>query len=270
MPKNKGPNKSGRGASNRPYRCPLGLVYDEFVGPLGPPDNGSYPELHVRYGVLDNLYVDWLISIQMRLGGIEQLSPEMPALPRRTWQRLFVDGSAIRHHKYDLYSSAQPPTAKTVRNLSFGEEQVVHDGYVAQMRLLHQSWVRSYGHDSHTAVTFGYVFKNLDPEFRDSEDFSWVRNTVIALASDRADEVFSDRSATYFSGRSSTAGVLLPNGVMKFVNSDSGRQPADHSDQASADSPLVARGPLTMGMVVDTIYGGAHIAQQVEDFLSDQ
>jgi hypothetical protein len=40
------------------YRPPNGVVYDEFVGELRPPNNRAFTELHVRYGVKNGLYGD--------------------------------------------------------------------------------------------------------------------------------------------------------------------------------------------------------------------
>lgn len=272
MPNKKGRRGSGHGASNRKYRVPLGLDYNEFVGALGPSDDDVYPELHVRYGVRNDLYLDWSITLQMRLGGIERLEAGEPSLRRRRWQRVEVDGSVIRHYSYDLHNPTRPATVKVVQELSAGDEHVVDAQYDVQMKGLSQSWAANYGTDPHTEVTFRYASKNRDPEFRNSKDFSWVRNTVIALHSDLANEVYADRAATYFAGRPSTAGVLLPDGVMKFIRTDGPGTVDERTEPAAetvdrSDGPLQARGSVTMGMLISTIYSGGNLVKDVEDFL---
>ncbi|MGW0359210.1 hypothetical protein ACWDXV_33900 [Nocardia nova] len=274
MANRKGRRGSEHGSSNRAYRVPLGLDYNEFVGALGPSNGGVYPELHVRYGVRDNLYLDWAITLQMRLGGIEQMGPGKPALWRRRWQRLVVERSAIRRYKFDLRDARRPAEVEVLQELHVGDEQVVHQAYTDQLTRLAQSWVANHGDDPHTGATFGYALRNLDPEFRNSESFSWVRDTVIALHSDQADDAFSDRTATYFPNRPTTAGVLLPDGIMKFIRSagPAGAAPADWAAESGEgeEGNFQARGALTMGMLVSTIYGGANLAQQVEEFLSGE
>lgn len=111
-------------------------------------------------------------------------------------------------------------------------------------------------------MTFGFASKNRDPDFRHGT-YSWVRNTLIALDVDEAEEVIVDRGGTYFRDRPSTAGVLLPDGVMKFIKVEpgtlqSGQAPssARPDDDGGADAPIRATGTVTMGMLVDSIYSG--------------
>lgn len=274
MPNRKGHRGSGNGASNRPYRVPLGLDCNEFVGPLGPSDGRAYPELHVRYGIRDDQYLDWAITLQLRLGGIEQLGPGKPDLPRRRWQQLKIERSAIRMYKFDPADARRPAEVTVIRELHAGDEHLVHQSYDEQLRLLSHSWVRNYGRDPHTEATLLYALRNLDPEFRNSEQVSRVRDLVIALHSDPADDTLSDRTAAYFPNRPSTAGVLLPDGMMKFIRATEadGTTPPDWAEESGdgEEGRVQARGALTMGMVVSTIYGGANLAEQVEEFLSEQ
>ncbi|MEU6562667.1 hypothetical protein [Nocardia nova] len=94
------------------------------------------------------------------------------------------------------------------------------------------------------------------------------------MHSDPADDTFSDRAATYFPNKPCTAGVLLPEGIMKFVRSagPAGTAPAGWAEESGEgeEGRFRTRGTLTMGMVVSTIYGGANLAEQVEEFLSEE
>lgn len=77
-----------------------------------------------------------------------------------------------------------------------------------------------------------------------------------------AEEVIVDRGGTYFRDRPSTAGVLLADGVMKFIKAEpgtlqSGQAPSSgRPDDGGADVPIRATGTVTTGMLVDSIYSG--------------
>lgn len=163
-------------------------------------------------------------------------------------------------------SPTGPPEIKTLRELTAGDHGIVDATYVQQMKGLRTRWVGNHGHDPHTDVTFQYAARNHDPEFRNSEAVAWVRNTVISLHSDQADEAIADRAATYFAGRPSTAGVLLPDGIMKFIHVNEGQNPDSTTE---GDGQLKARGQLTMGMLVSSVYSTGWV-DRVGDFLENQ
>jgi hypothetical protein len=115
--------------------------------------------------------------------------------------------------------------------------------------------------DPHNTAIMGFLAEDRDVNFRDGESFGWVRNTVVAIDTDLADMMISDRAYHYFPTSPSTAGVLLPDGVMKFIwTSQAQKVPPEErgaaGDDDSLDGPMTARGDVTMGMIVTSIYAG--------------
>ncbi len=100
----------------------------------------------------------------------------------------------------------------------------------------------------HASMVFLYLEKDRDPAFRNDE-YVWVRNTLLALDGDDPDEVITDRSAVYFSGRPSTAGVLLPSGRMKFFHITPGMRSS--GENPDPEVTQVRGGGVTMGMLAE-------------------
>lgn len=265
MPNRAERRAASRGSEGRDYHPPRDLAFNEFVGELGPPNNRAHTELHVRYGERDGLYLDWSISLSVRLGNVDDFREARELLERRELERVDVSRSAIRHQVFDPDHPGRQPRAEVILPLRAGDQLAVDAQYDIQMRALSRSWANKHGAgpaDPHTKVTFGFASKNRDPDFRHGT-YSWVRNTLIALDVDEAEEVIVDRGGTYFRDRPSTAGVLLPDGVMRFIKVEpgtpqSGQAPssARPDDEGGANGPIRATGTVTMGMLVDSIYSG--------------
>ena len=125
---------------------PRGTVYDEFVGELRPPSDRAFTELHVRYGVKNGQYVDWSLTLQVRLGGLEEFrdSPGGP-LERRKLEVVDVSVSAIRRHVYNPYEPGEPPHTTVVVPLHAGDHARVDHEYMVQMNGLAKSWAQKHG-----------------------------------------------------------------------------------------------------------------------------
>jgi hypothetical protein len=251
--------------ANDKYRPPQSLEYNEFVGELRPPNDRAFTELHVRYGVRKNLYLDWSITLRARLGDIEEyLADSSTSLERRTLEIVEVADSAIVRRTFNPYEPQEPPTTTVVMPLYPGDGLKVDAQYDIQMRGLSVTWAEKHGMPAHrhTMAMFGFTSKNRDPEFRDG-DYSWVRNTLVCLSTDLSDSVITERSSFYFPETPSTAGVFMPNDRMKFIKIapggklEPGQATAAKAD-TSVDGPIKAMGgaTMTMGMLVDSIYAG--------------
>ncbi|MFI5783132.1 hypothetical protein [Nocardia sp. NPDC051570] len=259
--------RSSKPPQGKPYKPPFGVEYNEFVGELGPAKAGTHTELHVRYGVRDEKYVDWSITLLARLGGLEDFKRTKKHLERRKLQRIDVSNSAIRHHKFDPLNPGRPPETTVAVPLTAGNYELVDQQYGTRLNELYRMWVAPrLGLDGsvepHTFATFGFVEKNREPEFQDGI-YSWVRNTVVSIDSDEPDDVIVERAASYFPGRPSTTAVWLPSsGRMKFMKIDPGQQPEEaeaalsSADDDSADTPLRVSGTQTMGMLVEYVNRG--------------
>lgn len=159
--------------------------------------------------------------------------------------------------------------------LNPGDGAKVDEAYKRALYDLGRAWTQKHGdaaNNRHTGATWRFVEKDTDPEFREGDDFGWVRNTVVSLDTDLADMAISERAGFYFPQSPSTAGVLLPNGVMKFIKvGPGGMMSSDGSEAASEsseDAPMTAQGDTTMGMLIDTIYAGDW-TDEVENFLEE-
>lgn len=251
--------RAARESANR-YQPPDGLDYNEFVGELRPSSDRAFTELHVRYGVRNALYVDWSITLRARLGGVEEFKESKEQLERRTLEVVDVSDSAIRRHVFDPYSPGSAPQTTVLTVLKPGDDHKVDAAYDEQMRGLSIGWAQKHGGlgapaDPHTSTTFAFASKNRDPEFRNGT-YSWVRNTLISLSTDPSEAVVVERSGWYFPESPSTAGVLMPDGVMKFIHITPGGKVDKAADPPSDDGPMKATGDVTMGMLVDSIYAG--------------
>jgi hypothetical protein len=273
------PNRAERRRQQRAeggsYRVPDGTVYDEFVGELRPPNDRAFTELHVRYGVKNNQYVDWSLTLRGRLGGVEEFrdSPDGP-LERRTLEVVDVSASAIRRHVYNPHEPEEPPMTAVVLPLHAGDYAQVDQQYMLQLNGLAQGWARRHGaaaaSSRHNTALWGFVQENRRPAMR-TGDLSWVRNTLICVEDDLADAVLSERSGYYFPTVRSAQGVLRSTGRMQFIIATPGGRRTPEEVQAVHDAAFdggnpTATGQLTMGMLVDSIYAGDWTGE-IDDFL---
>jgi hypothetical protein len=86
-----------------------------------------------------------------------------------------------------------------------------------------------------------------------------VRNTLVSLSTDLAHAVIAERAGWYFPTTPATAGVLMPDGIMRFINIEPGGKLAPDEvsgflGDTSEDGPIKATGDVTMGMLVESIY----------------
>ncbi|OBC04397.1 hypothetical protein A5784_12495 [Mycobacterium sp. 852013-50091_SCH5140682] len=228
----------------------------------------------MRYGFKNDRYLDWSITLNARLGDLEEFKDAKDHLERRTLERVDVSDSAIRRHVFNPYQPDQPPTITRIVELRAGDHDRVDFEYQRQLNGLVMGWQQKHGaaaQDRHNAATTGFISKDRDRDFREGADFGWVRNTVVSLDTDLADMVIADRAGFYFPQTPSTAGVWMPDGVMKFIRaSPGGKLAPEQTDAAitddSQDGPMAARGDTTMGMLVQSIYAGDW-TDQVDDLL---
>lgn len=264
-------------AGSTPYRPPAkGIEYNEFVGELRPAENRAFTEVHVRYGKRNNVYFDWSITLSARHGDVEEFRQSKNPLERRTLEIVDISESAVRRHVFDPYEPDKPPETTVLVRLQAGDGIVVDQQYQHQMNGLFKSWTQKHGpaaDDPHTHTTFNFVSTKQHPDFQPGATFDWVRNTLVCLSTDLADAVISERAGYYFPTSPSTAGVMMPDGVMKFINMQPGGKlapdvAAAHVADTSEDGPMKATGDVTMGMLVDSIYGTGW-TEGVEDLLKD-
>jgi hypothetical protein len=225
-----------------------------------PPTDRAFTELHVRYGVRNNLYFDWSITLRARHGDVEEFMQSKDHLERRILEIVDVSESAIRRHVFDPYEPHKLPQTTVLVPLQAGDGAVVDMQYQMQMNGLAERWAQKQGAAAspHTSSTFAFAEKNHDSEFRNGT-FSWVRNTLISLSTDLAQAVIAERSGWYFPQKPSTAGVLMPDAEMKFIKIGPGGKLAPSEvgaflGDASDEGPMKASGDVTMGMLVDSIY----------------
>jgi hypothetical protein len=259
------------------YRPPTkNIEYNEFVGELRPPTDRAFTELHVRYGRRNNAYLDWSITLRARLGDVEEFRQSKDQLERRTLEIVDVSESAIRRHVFDPYEPDQPPQTTVLVPLQAGDGAKVDQHYQIQMNGLAQTWKKKHGAagaNPHTNATFAFVSTKHHPEFQPEATFSWVHNTLVALSTDSAEAVISERAGWYFPTTQSTAGVLMPDGVMKFFTIEPGGKLTpdavpDFLGDTSKDGPIKATGNVTLGMLVESIYA-QDWTEGVDDLLDD-
>ena len=145
--------------------------------------------------------------------------------------------------------------------LQAGDAATLDLQYQIQMKELTQSWIQKRGPaaNPHTQAKFAFVSTKHHPEFQAGATFSWVHNTLIALSTDLAETVIVERTGWYFPTTQSTAGVMMPDGLMKFIKIEPGGKlaldaVADVLADASEDGPIRATGDVSMGMLVESIY----------------
>ncbi|SIE97532.1 Uncharacterised protein [Mycobacteroides abscessus subsp. abscessus] len=178
-------------------------MYNEFVGELRPPDGRALAELHVRYGVRKNLYLDWAITLRVRNGDVQDLMVRNAPLERRMLEVVEVADSAIVRRTFDLAEPQRPPVSVVLMQLHPGDGLKVDAEYDATMGRLRAAWNRKHGrpaaNDRHNEALFNFAAQERDPNFRD-DGLSWVRNTIVCLSTDTADVVISDRGGVLLSG----------------------------------------------------------------------
>jgi hypothetical protein len=219
------------------YQPAKALEYNEFVGELRPGNDRAFTEVHVRYGVRKNLYLDWSITLRARLGDLrEYLALESPqkTLERRTLEVVEVADSAIVRRTFNPYQPDEPPRTTVLMPLYPGDGAKVDALYDENMRGL-------------------------------------THNILVCLDNDLSEMVIPERSLYYFPEVSSTVGVLLSDNIMKFLKIERGGTvaPDDRSaatEDDAVDGPVTATGGTTMGMLVDSIYAGDW-TDQIDDFL---
>jgi hypothetical protein len=257
------------------YRPPQDLEYNEFVGELRPADGLVFTEMHFRYGVRNDQYLDWSVTLNARLGGVQERKGRTGPLERRKIEVVDVSDSAIRRHVFDPDEPTRPPVVTRLVELHADDYDTVDYEYQNQINHLCVRWQTDHPEivevsDPHNTAIMGFLAEDRDINFRDGKSYGWVRNTVVGIDTDRADMVIADRGYHYFPKVKSTAAVLLPDGVMKFIWASPGEKPSqDQLDAADASQsgPIHAKGDVTMGMIVASIYAGDDWTDQVDDLL---
>lgn len=108
--------------------------------------------------------------------------------------------------------------------------------------------------DAHTVATFAFAQMRRDPQF--GKQFPWVRNTVVCVESDLADDVLSGQVKNYFPDGGTIACFFPADHRMMFITVDGGKQTADGSEELSPETVVAndKHGKLTIGMLVDAVY----------------
>ena len=248
--------------SANPYKVPeAGIEYNEFVGPLGPYGNGNpvNTELHVRYGVRGGRYYDWTINLVAREGDINSFRATHEHPVRYVMESVGIEGSAVVK-RVRTGPGADDFEVTVVKELSAGDGELVDYGYNETMKELSELWdSRHEIRDPHTIATFGFAAANRDPEFRDGSH-DWVRDTVVCIDDDQADDVIVERLKHYFFNSGTVAVHCRSASRLRFLKVGGDVEPGsanidrDDNDEGSDDrEPLTATGFATMGMLVDTI-----------------
>ncbi|UZF54067.1 hypothetical protein LH935_14975 [Gordonia polyisoprenivorans] len=246
----------------KPYRVPsTGMEYNEFARSLGPYGNGNpiNTELHVRYGVRGGRYYDWTIEVVGREGDVDSFR-ETGERPERWVMESFSveDGAVVRR----MRTGPDPDDFEVdvVRKLYSGDGAMVDEGYDSFMKQLADQWQKRHEvRDPRTVATFGFAQHNRDAGFRDGE-YAWVRNTIVCVDDDSADDVVVERLKRYFPDGGTVAVHMRSAGRMKFLKVGRGADAATDSfeldDKDDEDGSLKATGYASMGMMVDAIYRG--------------
>ncbi|KAA1248391.1 hypothetical protein F0Q45_20825 [Mycobacterium simiae] len=108
--------------------------------------------------------------------------------------------------------------------------------------------------DSHTIATFAFAQLERDPDFHGQ--FGWVRNTVVCVESDLADDVLSGQMLHYFPDGGTIACYYPREQRFVFVRV-AAPQKASSTGPALPDAPFTAHDKhrkLTVGMLIDAMY----------------
>ncbi|WP_440711957.1 hypothetical protein [Gordonia sp. FQ] len=247
-------------SEKKPYKVPsTGMEYNEFAGSLGPYGNGNpiNTELHVRYGVRGGRYYDWTIEVVGREGDVDSFRETGERPVRYVMDSFSVEDGAVVHR---VRTGGGPDDFETTvaRKLYAGDGALVDTGYDFFLKQLADTWEQRHEvRDPRTVATFGFAAQNRNPEFRDG-DHSWVRNTIVCIDDDSADDVVVERLKHYFPD-GGTVGVHLRSASrMKFLKVGRGVDAEENSFELDDDEAgsLKATGYASMGMMVDTIYRG--------------
>ncbi|MCR8897599.1 hypothetical protein NWF34_11640 [Gordonia sp. GONU] len=243
----------------KPYAVPVaGIEHNEFVGSLGPYGNGNpvNTELHVRYGVRGGRYYDWTIELIAREGDVDSFRATGEHPVRYVMDSFSVEPGAVVHR---VRTGPGPDDFETtvVRRLYAGDGAVVDSGYDFFLKQLADQWDARHETRAPRAVaTFGFAQHNRDAEFRDVK-YPWVRNTVVCIDDDPADDVVGERVKHYFPDGGTVAVHCRSDSRMKFLKIDAGATPDGSSNSTDGDlGPMTATGYTSMGMMVDAIYRG--------------
>lgn len=247
------------------YTPPRNLEYNEYVGELGPAVDGIHTEMHVRYGVLDNKYLDWSITKSARSGGLAEFSESRAPLKRHVFERVEVSNSAIRRHIYNPDDPKHPAKSWILVELDSTSADTVDKGFMDAMHNIAYTWAQKHqfaihGEDPHAAATFAFAQKDRDPEFRNGA-YPWVRNTLLALDNDSAQLILADRGGHYFPG-GFTFGVLQPTGMMQFGSSKRREGGGSSTDE---DETTKIIGDQTMGMIAAAVNTGEDWIERLLD-----
>jgi hypothetical protein len=103
------------------YKAPQSLEYNEFIGELRPPNDRTFTELHIRYGVRKNLYLDWSITLRARRGDVEEFMALRAPLERRILEVVEVADSAIVRRVFNPAEPDEPPISVVLMRLYPGD-----------------------------------------------------------------------------------------------------------------------------------------------------
>lgn len=108
--------------------------------------------------------------------------------------------------------------------------------------------------DAHTIATFAFAQLRRDPSF--GPKFPWVRNTVVCVESDLANDVLTNMASHYFEQSCTIACYYPAEHRFMFIRVDGPHQPGTPgaNKNPGADVANDSRGEITIGMLVDSIY----------------
>ncbi|MFE6860437.1 hypothetical protein [Nocardia sp. NPDC057668] len=231
------------------------MEYNEFVGAVGPADGNEVTELHVRYGVRNDRYVDWSIALNIRIGTLaDYLASGGKPLHRRRYQRIELVNSTVRRSHFNPANPDQPPVVETLHRLARGQYQDADGCYHQAMYELSRCFEDQYAAmnirpDRNTQATFGFANHNRKPEFR--ARYHWLANTIVSLESDNVEEALMERGGAYFPGLDRTAAVWFADrSRLNFI-----KAPRSTVSPASGEDVIRAGAAqrVTMGMACDMV-----------------
>ncbi|KAF0957743.1 hypothetical protein [Rhodococcus sp. T7] len=258
---------AGSNSVGKYYPPSRDLEYDEYVGELGPARNGIHTEMHVRYGVLNDQYLDWSVTLYARRGDLDEILRTQKQLERRKIESVAITSTAIQRQTFDVDNPDAPPTTVNLVALRAGSEHTVDTQFDETLKALSHKWANKCNvlgpgvAHPRTVATFAFAQNNRDPEFRNGI-YSWVRNTIIAHDSDTAEEVLVERGGYYFPRQPISAAVRVGE-RMKFLKA---KRPVRKI--ASEDHPIIATTGTTMGMIVEAVNSGDW-TDEIGQFLDD-
>lgn len=112
--------------------------------------------------------------------------------------------------------------------------------------------------DPHTIATFAFARMRRDPTF--AQTFPWVRNTVVCVESDIADDVLTGQIAHYFSETGGTIACYFPRDQRFMFMAVGAPIKAREGEPPTEPTPGVRQmrdnreNPLTIGEVVNKLY----------------